>query len=924
MRTSPPSAAAARVVSSTSTTTRPTGGGAAADITANSVFSFTIAILEADIIAGIISAQRCSGGSVVRLREGQGDETKPLMVISQTYPHGVPELPLKHKKELHMTNLISFRTTHLLYLGYSKGGWFISECPALRGDESRPVDFDPAFADHLSVQGTQHWVRLRELTGAIVVTSSMCSLREGYPQKLENFMITQNLLNSLGVRLSTLVCVHPTGTHATSFAGTENGKLDVRSSQRWLPELCSIIADGIEPLTPRGGPSFQLGCGDVADIAMKSMALRDAARWLRTAPTEASLAATHVAIAAASLAMSAPYEHLPQVPMDVSPFADIDAHPYQFGIVMAITTRDSYLVLDPIVVTRRQDFESPYVVMASDGEPADDDGAPQTDRALELAHDREEWKATDAKEIDTLMNDLGTIDEVVSNGTERVWKLKFVRKKKQNAVTKVKVRRSRLVLIGTGHEEGIEFDAKSVSTPMFSTNLTIIAKASVLRRHEFAFDMTQFFQLTPCDPPGGPLYGMPPKDFRKQTPDGKQILWVFRKWIRGARGAGNATRKLFESHVMSNDVMQFERSVWDPSLFFYHGTDFDVEFTLHGDDGTGSANSLEAAHKLKALLVAKYGDKVKWEDEHGDTLGFAVTKTERTTTITAPKHIEALKRFVANDAMYKPTVPYTKDFSALKPVDTPERGSVDWYAFDTRVHFMQECGGHIAHIVKVRPDCAGAYNMVVRTSHAPCILATKCLKHLVFYLIHTIDVGLTIPRPINVTIESLIWETSPPRDYLLDTKNKTLKYHVVLDGALGVDRSMSSILHMFCGIAISGQAFRQHSMALSAHDTECFTASTGAAQTIPTRGVLHELLILQVIATPIFSDSASTRLVASYEAALKRSVYIARRILYMREGVTDGQYAFYQCIGDTNPADVNTKVVTARLFLAARLYFMGV
>ena len=32
-------------------------------------------------------------------------------------------------------------------------------------------------------------------------------------------------------------------------------------------------------------------------------------------------------------------------------------------------------------------------------------------------------------------------------------------------------------------------------------------------------------------------------------------------------------------------------------------------------------------------------------------------------TITAPKHIEALKRFVATDAMYKPTVPYTKDFS---------------------------------------------------------------------------------------------------------------------------------------------------------------------------------------------------------------------------------------------------------------------
>ena len=236
---------------------------------------------------------------------------------------------------------------------------------------------------------------------------------------------------------------------------------------------------------------------------------------------------------------------------------------------------------------------------------------------------------------------------------------------------------------------------------------------------------------------------------------------------------------------------------------------------------------------------------------------------------------------------------------------------------------MQEAGGHIAHIVKVRPDVAGAYNMVVRTSHAPCPLAPKCMKHLIFYLLHSIDVGLTIPRIPNTTVDMLEWEAPLPSNYLLDTKAKPLQYHVVLDGALGVDRSISSILHMWCGIAISGQAFRQHSQALCAHDTECFTASTGAAQAIPLRGILHEVGIKQIVPTPIFSDSSSTRLIANFEAALKRSIYIARRILYMREGMADNEYAFYQCIGDTNPADVNTKVVAARVFLAARLYFMG-
>ena len=189
---------------------------------------------------------------------------------------------------------------------------------------------------------------------------------------------------------------------------------------------------------------------------------------------------------------------------------------------------------------------------------------------------------------------------------------------------------------------------------------------------------------------------------------------------------------------------------------------------------------------------------------------------------------------------------------------------------------------------------------------------------------YDLDIGITIARVPQATPATLVWPEALPSNYLLDVNAKPLQYHVVLDGQLGIDRSIASILHMLGGVAISAQAFRQHSIALSAHDTECFTAATGAAQAITIRGVLHELLILQIVATPIFSDSSSTRLIANFEAALKRSVYIARRVLYMREGVTDGEYAFYQCIGVPTPADVNTKFVTAKAFLAARRYFMGI
>ena len=127
-------------------------------------------------------------------------------------------------------------------------------------------------------------------------------------------------------------------------------------------------------------------------------------------------------------------------------------------------------------------FETPFMIFASDGEPAEDESAPQTDRTLALRPDPAEWEAADQDEIGTLRLKLGMIDEIVSNGSERVWNLKFVRKLKRHALTNERKRRSRLVMVGTAHEEGIEFDTKSVATPMFPTMLIIMTKAIILKR----------------------------------------------------------------------------------------------------------------------------------------------------------------------------------------------------------------------------------------------------------------------------------------------------------------------------------------------------------------------------------------------------------------------------------------------------------
>jgi hypothetical protein len=75
--------------------------------------------------------------------------------------------------------------------------------------------------------------------------------------------------------------------------------------------------------------------------------------------------------------------------------------------------------------------------------------------------------------------------------------------------------------------------------------------------------------------------------------------------------------------------------------------------------------------------------------------------------------------------------------------------------------------------------------------------------------------------------------------------------------------------------------------------------------------------------TPIFSDSRSTRLISISASAMKQAIYLARRVLYMHEGIDDGEYAFYQVDGKMNPADGGTKYIGILEFVRARTY-MGV
>ena len=226
------------------------GGGKAADMTANSVFKLLCMMLDCRRIIGILAAERCSSGSDVKFRVNIDIPDLPEPSRDIEWPDGKQGLSPKYAKEIHNSRLMSFRTTHLMGKLHFQGGWFLAECPSMRGDMESATMFDPTFDMHSSVQRGSYWTTLKNETGAIIVSANMCPLKELYPPKASDFMISSNLIASLGIKLASLACPHPLGTHDGRFSKLPEM---LKHSQTWLPELCRIIVDGISELCPKGG-----------------------------------------------------------------------------------------------------------------------------------------------------------------------------------------------------------------------------------------------------------------------------------------------------------------------------------------------------------------------------------------------------------------------------------------------------------------------------------------------------------------------------------------------------------------------------------------------------------------------------------------------------------------------------------------------
>ena len=842
------------------------GGGVKADLTSNATLAFCNLVLDSRLVSGVVSAQRCGSGSVVRFRVDESNPDLPEPSRDVFSPDGKAGLLPLYKKEIHTSQLLSYRVTKLSADCFWMGGWFLAECPAMRGDMHSILFYDPAFATHSSVQRNAYWLRLWKATGAICVSMNLCVLRSKYPPKAEDIMFSPNLAGALHQKLKSLACPHPAGTHVVQFSKEPS---ELKKTATWLPELASILVEATAGLTPMGGASLNLGVDDVVDFAMSHLRTRDMEHYIALEssslrlqhPSSTVVDAKVMAAAEAIRSEDASYGDefsvvCPWMRYEVE--GDVDQDPRLEPVLYGINCSGSDVSLDREAWEFYSNGKSVFVTLAA---PIVPHPPPQTEAALMADPNRDIYLATDQNEIDTLCA-IPVWEEVWADPKEvsRPWRLRFVRSLKESAKTGEQTPRSRLVMIGPLHEAKIEFDRADSPTPMWATTVLVMAVGTVRGMQQLQFDLKQFFQHTDISTPSGELIGIPPRRYQAQRGN-LRLYWSFLKWIQGARGAGRASHLFIVSVILDRGSgLRFFQSMHDPCYFRHIEEDGEVHFTLHVDDGIGWASNKVLGKKLEDWL-RKCWPELKWFWEWADVMGFDVNTnpTQRTLGFTAPKHISALRALVASDCSFTPKSPSAADIGTLYACEVPDdKGSLEHLLFVNRVSFCQQGLGSLRHISKIRCDIAGAIGFQSRFSHAPQVDLPKHIKYTCLYLLGTIDFGPTFGGP-SVVFKDLSIGEKLDDDYELDVDgHKLYFYHCVLDGALSIDRSRCGIMHMFAGGCFNGLSYTQHSIAKDANDSEVFTASSGCAQSIPYRGILREMGVNMAIATPIFSDSRST------------------------------------------------------------------
>jgi len=378
----------------------------------------------------------------------------------------------------------------------------------------------------------------------------------------------------------------------------------------------------------------------------------------------------------------------------------------------------------------------------------------------------------------------------------------------------------------------------------------------------------------------------------------ENMVCKLRKALYGLKQAGRAWYEKIDAALLQ---LKFKRLESDHCINALHSPSVMMFIVLYVDDLVLLSNSLAFLNEVKLKLATLFDMKDLGEAHY--VLGIQITRdrSNRSLSISQQEYIKTIAdRFGMSESNAVDTPLSTSD--PLSKLDCPAN-DIDKEAMASKP-YKSAIGALMYAMLGTRPDIAYAITALSQFSSNPGEKHWKAVKRLIRYLRGTIDYKITYGGARQ--------------------KGAMIAY---CDSDWGQNhddrRSVTGYVFLLCGAAVSWQAKKQPTVALSTVEAEYMSATEATREAIWWRSFLTELGMKLPSPSTILSDSQGSIALAKNPAFHSRTKHIDIKHHFVREQVAAGVITMKHVPTEEMAADILTKPLSRERHLKLMRVLLG-
>jgi hypothetical protein len=470
---------------------------------------------------------------------------------------------------------------------------------------------------------------------------------------------------------------------------------------------------------------------------------------------------------------------------------------------------------------------------------------------------------------------------------------KWVFKIKRHADGSIDRYKARLVAKGFSQKEGLDYKETFAPVAKFASIRTLLALAAHQDYEVHQMDVKTAFLNGDLDVE---LYMRQPEGF--VVAGQEELVCKLRKSLYGLKQAGRAWFEKINTALIDMDFTPLDS---DHCVYVRHQEDEVMYIVLYVDDLLLIGSSLMEVKQLKTALSTRFEMTDLGEAEYVLGLQLSRDRPLRTLSLSQSDYIRRLlERFGMSQCNAAPTPIATG--VRLSKEDCPTVKPAEPLLVDGKHTYASVVGAIMYAMLGTRPDLAFAIGQLTRFNSNPGPQHVAVLKRVLRYLRSSIDFELTYGAGSSGSSGSS------------DAKLAVFGY-CDSDWGASIDdrRSVSGSVFSIAGGAVTWQAQKQKSVALSTVEAEYMAACQAAKDAVWLRAFLVGLGLNASAPTNILCDSQGAIALAKNPEHHQRSKHIDLRYHFVREQVTGGAISLVYTSTSDMAADQLTKPLSREM-----------